>query len=357
MEVKQINNFSELLLKLIDNNYDMSEINTYNQTLEYNLYLTLLAFSNFKYNEEIYLKEKDMIDDFLRKVNNLKIKIQLKRKDNEIDNLLIVIKNIYDMNKEKIEKYNDCNLSIIELLDSKDPKNITMIIDDFTKRKRKREEMEDKYIISRQELSLSILNNDSYIEDNIIYINNVNKKIEFDEFKEMYEYLLDIDNYEQIFVENKSNRERIILINEIISYLKNSNREISDIDKVIVPLILTYLLSQNIENIENIKTCSFNINNIKITDLYSFASNKQVDDGKHAKWNKIVIPNEYLIPKLRELVSQGMFYSSDDMYIFENVDNNVSDFKISILFNQIIDFLRDILNNIVLLKKEKQLTS
>ena len=48
MEVKQINNFSELLLKLIDNNYDENEIDTYNQTLEYNLYLALLAFSNFK---------------------------------------------------------------------------------------------------------------------------------------------------------------------------------------------------------------------------------------------------------------------------------------------------------------------
>ena len=54
MEVKQINNFSELLLKLIDNNYDENEIDTYNQTLEYNLYLALLAFSNFKYNEDGY---------------------------------------------------------------------------------------------------------------------------------------------------------------------------------------------------------------------------------------------------------------------------------------------------------------
>lgn len=354
MEVKQINNFSELLLKLIDNNYDENEIDTYNQTLEYNLYLTLLAFSNFKYNEEIYLKEKEMLDDFLRKVNNLKIKIQLKRKEKEIDDLLAVIQEIYNTNKDKIEKYNDCNLEVISLLESKDPKSITTIIDDFTKRKRKREEMEVKYLVERQELSLNIIKNDSYIENNTIYIKNVDKEIKIDEFKEMYEYLLDIDNYEQIFVENKSNRERIILISEIISYLKSSNR---DINKVIVPLTLTYLLSQNIEDIENIRTSSFNINNIKITDLYSFASNKQLDDGKHAKWNKIVIPNEYLIPKIRELVSHGMFYSSDDMYVFENVDNNVSDFKISIVFNQIIDFLRDILNNIKFIENEKQLTN
>ena len=67
--------------------------------------------------------------------------------------------------------------------------------------------------------------------------------------------------------------------------------------------------------------------------------------------------NEYLIPKIRELVSHGMFYSSDDMYVFENVDNNVSDFKISIVFNQIIDFLRDILNNIKFIENEKQLTN
>ena len=52
-----------------------------------------------------------------------------------------------------------------------------------------------------------------------------------------------------------------------------------------------------------------------------------------------------------------MFYSSDDMYVFENVDNNVSDFKISIVFNQIIDFLRDILNNIKFIENEKQLTN
>ena len=158
MEVKQINNFSELLLKLIDNNYDENEIDTYNQTLEYNLYLALLAFSNFKYNEEIYLKEKEMLDDFLRKVNNLKIKIQLKRKEKEIDDLLAVIQEIYNTNKDKIEKYNDCNLEVISLLESKDPKSITTIIDDFTKRKRKREEMEVKYLVERQELSLNIIN-------------------------------------------------------------------------------------------------------------------------------------------------------------------------------------------------------
>ena len=69
-----------------------------NNRLTFDIYLTLLALNNKQYQNSHYNIEINVLDDFLRKVNNLKVKIQLKRKDNEIDELLTNIKTIYEQN-------------------------------------------------------------------------------------------------------------------------------------------------------------------------------------------------------------------------------------------------------------------
>ena len=95
--------YNDYLLNILDNYTNIDDIN--NQ-LKMNIYITLISLSNGFYNEENEQKKIDLIEDFSRKVNNLKVKIQLKRKEEEIDKLLDDIKVIYEENKELIEKYN-----------------------------------------------------------------------------------------------------------------------------------------------------------------------------------------------------------------------------------------------------------
>jgi signal transduction histidine kinase len=77
MEVNKT--YIQFLLQLI-NNEENIDIEKNQKELIVNLYITLLSLSNIEFSEEIDLKEKNEISDFLRKLNNLKVKIQLKRK-------------------------------------------------------------------------------------------------------------------------------------------------------------------------------------------------------------------------------------------------------------------------------------
>ena len=109
---------------------------------------------------------------------------------------------------------------------------------------------------------------------------------------------------------------------------------------------MTYLILEDAKNLNNIDMSNFKINNIKITDLYSFANNKEEQDN-HAKWNKIVIPNDYLYDKFNELLQRGMYYYNEDVFTIESIDNKVSDFKISIAIDKILDFLKNILSEVL----------
>ena len=88
------------------------------------------------------------------------------------------------------------------------------------------------------------------------------------------------------------------------------------------------------------------IDNIKITDLYSFAStNKELENNKLARWNKVIIPNEYLYSKIKDLIQKGMYYYNENNFTLENIDNRTSDFKISINIDKIPTFLNDLITN------------
>jgi len=58
-----------------------------------NLYITLLSLNDNKYTLLNIIEEGREIKLLLTKLNNLKVKIQLKRKQKEIDNLANDIKN------------------------------------------------------------------------------------------------------------------------------------------------------------------------------------------------------------------------------------------------------------------------
>ena len=100
---------------------------------------------------------------------------------------------------------------------------------------------------------------------------------------------------------------------------------------------------------------NFNIENIKINELYSLASMQlKTDNNNNAKWKNVIIPNEYLFNKINEMVKKGMYYFLEDKFILENIDNNISDFKISVEIDKTIKYINDIINNLNNEKTQKR---
>ena len=288
------------------------------------IYFTLLSLNNNNYKEKIYLDEISITEDFLRKLNNFKVKIQLKRKEKEIDKLLEEIKKLYEKEKELIDKYNIDNIDIINTILSKDPKSITPLIDKLTKAK--------MHFVSKLDYySLIIKTNINYyhLNDNIITIND-NIVISKEELYEMYSYLLNINNYKEVFKKEDIKTIHKKIITDLISSIKD-NTELNKEERVLV--ILNYLVKNNIDTF-SLDFSKFHIDNIKISDLYNFANSGLFSKG-HATWRKVIIPNDYLFNKIKELVSSGMCYYKDNNFILENN----SDFKVSINTSELINLI------------------
>ena len=339
-----MDNFAYELLDKFDNtnNKELS------QDMILNIYLTLLSLSNYEYKPEFYLIEAEKIENFLRKVNNLKVKIQLGRKQNEIDNLLNEIKELYEKNIDLIKIYNKEKVDVLESVDSKEPARITEVIDKLTKEKLRVDNNREKYDEIRKIICDNINLHNYYIEDNTLFISipdNPNFSISLSEFKHIFNYLLEIDNYKQPFLNNKANRMHTILTASLIKTL--INKEISD-NNLLIPLALTYITSKNRCFCEEIDASKFKINNIKITDLYNLATlHNKVDPNKCSKWQKIVIPNSYLYDRLCNIVLKGMYYFTDDSFVMEDIKDNTNDFKISISIDDILEFLKANLNSLI----------
>jgi len=346
MEVINESTYTNFLLQLLNKNYNIDS-EEHKKFLELNVYLTLLALSNFKYDESFYEKEINIIENFLRKVNNFKVKIQLKRKENEIDNLLNEINDIYIKNKELITKYNKENLDIDGILFSKNTVSLTNMIDKLTKLKMKKQENKENNDNLRNKVSEIIFLNNYYIYDEFLYIENIDYdellKISLEDFYEIFEYLLNIDTYQSVYSNNNSEESHKKVIKSIIKALLSKD----SIDDEIIPIALTYIITRNIPDYNEIDTSGFSIDNIKITDLYSFAEkNNIIDNSKTARWKNILIPNEYLYDKIKEIAIKGMYYFKDDKFIIENIDNSISDFKISIDIDKMLEFLKQNLENL-----------
>ncbi len=304
-----------------------------NNELKVNMYLTLLALNNNSYTEKMYLSEYDTVDDFLRKTNNLKIKIQLKRKSNEIEELATTINKLYLDNTTSIDKYNTDNLDIINILNTKDPKDLTHLVDEMTKIKLDIHNKKDRYDKIRRYIIDNIFTNNYYIKDDKLYLEK--EEILLTDFYQIFSYLLDINNYKNIF-NNDFHKNLIETIIDIITNNKECNTE------VLIPVVLTYLLNKNINN-SDIDTSKFKVENIKISDLYSFA-NKESNKNT-AKWRNVFIPNDYLYNKIKEIVKKGMYYFDNNRFILESIVRKTSDFKLSIPSTDMKEFLIDNLTN------------
>lgn len=346
----EVNTYYKYLLQLL-NKEEVIDDKEEEELLKINIYLSLLSLNNHNYKDKIYEEEFLIIDNFLRRVNNYKVKIQLKRKDTEIEEILKEIDLLYEENKKIIDKYNKDKLDILKIITSKDAKEITKLIDKMTKVKMRKENYYEEDNFRRKEIIDIIFKSNYYIDDDMLYIIGIDRglRIRIEEFYEIFDYLLDIDNYQDIYNSDKIEHKEII--KKIIDMIKKGNyKEISSYE--IIPIMMTYLIFKDVSILEDINMGDFKIDNIKITDLYSFANNKDISDKNHAKWEKIVIPNKYLYQKFNELIAKGMYYYQDEMFTIEGIDNNISDFKVSITKDNIMTLLRSIMNECIKITEE-----
>ena len=331
------------LSSLLDGSYTID-----NALLDINIYKTLLNLNNHNYRETYYEEELATIENYLRKLNNLKVKIQLKRKTQEIDALHDEILTLHDEFKTIISKYNINNLDDISIINSKDDKELTKLIDSETKEKMRRMNNKSYYDELRDKL-INLLPVSSYqITDDVLSLtsNEETFNVSLKEFYEVFEYLLNIDAYPQSLANNKANRNHTIMSANIIKFLL-SKEKIDEPDKIFIPIVLTNLMTLDISNNEDIDTSKFKIDNIKISDLYSLADqNKTLNPEKTARWRKINIPSGYLYKRIKEIVLKGTYYFDNDIFILENIDNNTSDFKISIPINDMKSFLQENITNL-----------
>lgn len=350
MEVNEITTYPQFLINLLKDHKEMSR-EIYQNDLKINTYLTLLTLTGGIYNQEIYQEEQEIMEDFLRKVNNLKIKIQLKSKEEHINTLLNNIISIYQEKSDTINKYNQENFDIPSIVTSKNPQLITNLIDKFTKLKMHQDDLADEYNQKRNQIKSLIFGNQyCHEEDNLfILTNDKNIKIPLKEFYEIFNYLLDIKYYPNFFNNQEANAQHLHLVGNIIKFYLLKEENNINLTNIYISLIITYLINKDMTSyIDNIDTSKFKIDNIKITELYALAAIPPKDlNTSYAKWNRITIPNDYLFSKIKELSKKGMYYFKNDYLIFDNIQNNTSDFKISINTKDMTNILSAILHEII----------
>ncbi len=320
----------KLYAELLNNNFNNIDNN------KVLLYITLIFLNNDNYSIDNMKKEISETKLVLTKLNNLKVKIQLKRKQKEIDEVVDSIKKYVDSSWNYVSCYIKDKDELFQIVDSLDAKKITDYIDRVTKREMEVSENLEDISNKRNNIINLIKNNPFDIVNNKLIIEDYD--IELDDFYLLFDYLLNTNNYADLYKSVNSNENRKYIIEKIISCI---NHQISETEKIIIPVALTCLL--NSFDCYTINTSDFEIENIKISDLYSLANQKCIDKNT-SKWKNIAIPNTYLFDKMKEIICNGMYYYKDKKFVLELVSNKISDFKVSIDIDKMKLFLKNTIN-------------
>ena len=342
--------YIENLLNLLNDNKTFDKINKDELTI--NSYITLLSLSNLEYTEKHFKNEQEQINDFLRKLNNLKVKIQLNGKKENILKFKEELLTQYYENINLLSMYIYNNEELVEIINSLDAKKITKLIDITTKKKMEKETKKDICDKKRKKLITLLPHSNYYIENNKIYIENDNsyEEISINEFKEIFNYLLNTNNFKKIYKQKTNQISHELIINNIIKTLISNDLTENNLEKILIPLTFTKILSLNIDEMKKLDTSSFNIDNIKISELYSLASPNNLEENT-AQWRNIKVPNEYLVEKIKEIISKGMYYYKEDKFILDNP----GELTLSIKITKIKHLLKTLLeSNINCYKQEKK---
>ena len=309
---------------------------TYNSLLDLNIYMALLNDSNHVYNMSIFHDEVMLVEDFLRKINNLKVKIQLKQKKSEIDKLTENIINIYDDNREVIDRFNTDYMDIKTIILGEVTETLTSLIDTITKEKMLRVKKQSEYIRIRDKIGTNL--KDAYIQDDIyvFLLDNEEIRMDKDEFIRIFDYLRDTNIYSKNEMDTRTNRLRMLNIAKMIKTLYDK----SNLDTIVVSsLLINNLIYSDITNLEEIDMSKFNILNVKINELYQNIDNS--GNSYLAKWHKTAIKSEYIYDRLIRIIKKGYFYNIDDMIIFEDTLNHQNEFKVSIKMDDLTKIIKN----------------
>ena len=346
MEVNK--SYIEFLLQLLNNDENI-DIENHQEELIVNLYLTLLSLSNLEYSEKLDQVEKETIRDFLTRLNNLKLKIQLKRKTEEINKFAEELITQYYENINILSIYIKDGIELENVINTMDAKSLTKLVDTATKDKMNKEYSKEERNLRRAEIIKLLPTSEYYIENNTIFIKNgeTYEELSLEDFLSMFSYLLNPDNYNKTYADKQIKKTHQLIIANIIKLIIVNDMKKEELDKVLIPMLLTYILSFNINSFIDMDTSKFNIDNIKISELYALASNNQEQTvtNNTPKWRNISIPNEYLLEKIKEMISTGMYYFKENSFVLERIENNTSDFKVSITMEEIKEFIKNILES------------
>ena len=331
--------YPQYLYELLHGKHNDMEIP---QEFIFNLYLTLLFLNSGNYKESDYRQEIEITENFLRKVNNYKVKIQLKRKDDEITKLYDEIKEIYANNYIIIDRYNKDKLDILGVMETREASDITKLIDALTKAKISKV----NHLTEYDKLIKEIKDNfhTYYLADEHLTING-DSVIALADFYDIFSYLTDKDNYFRSNISNDMVNSHREIVTSIVTML--DKKIVINDNHQLIPVVLSYLFVKDIPNYETIMTDKFHIENIKISDLYALANNNSGNVIGKAKWRNIIIPNDYLYRKIKDIVHVGSYYIKDERFIFENNGKLGSDFKISIAIDDMLSFLKDNLSLLI----------
>ncbi len=329
--------YNKLLSNIVNNilnnkNEDINLTRELKNILNINLYTLLINLNKREFEYHMDKEEEKVILEFIRLLNNFKVQVELNRKRVHLEESASKVLDSFYKNEDILLDYLEDNVGIEDMLLSADIQKIDNLIINLSNKKKEKENINEEK--NRKIIEYTkILNDNNYnvIEDKIIY----NKKeIDIEEIKEIFNYLLNIDNYEFNYKNSKINNLQLNIVNDIINNLNSNELNLTSISKIIIPLLLNNI-GYNYNN-KSIDGSAFKIDNISINDLLANKHNEIKDNMAkiNFKGTDIALSNSYLFDKINHIFKIGKYYFSEDKFILDD-----KDFKSSIVISKMIDYL------------------
>ncbi len=327
--------YNNLLRSIVNSiiNCDKKDINLTNELkniLDINLYTLLININKKEFKYEMDKEEEKELLEFIRLLNNFKVQIELNRRHDHLEESASKVLDSFYRNENILLNYLDDNVRVEDMLLVTDIKEIDNLIIDLSCKKKDKDKVYESKNKKIKEYT-KLLNNKEYnvILDKIIFND---EEVSIDEFKNLFNYLLNIDNYEFDYKSSKIKNLQLNIVKDIIDNINTLELDINKISKVIIPLLLN--TSNNIN--ESVDSSGFKIDNISINDLLKNKNNELKENLAKVsfKGNNIALSNEYLFNKIIKIFNLGKYYFSEDKFILDD-----KDFKCSILISKMVDYL------------------
>lgn len=302
--------------------------------LDINLYILLLNINKKQFKYTMDFEEEKIILEFIKLLNNFKVQVELNRRPIHLEQSASKVLDFFYKNEDMLLIYLDDNVEIEDILLTADIKELDNLVIELSQKKAGKDKLNNE---KNQEVMLYtklLLNNDYKVDDDIIIFNN-NNKISMTYFKELFNYLINLDNYEFSYKNNRIKNLQLNIVTNVISNINDNNINLNKISTIIIPLLLLNVRNKK-TNLEDVDFSSFKIENISINDLLNNKKNKIMDNMAkvHFGDSDIALSNVYLFNKIVNMSISGKYYFNDDLFVVDD-----REFKCSISINKMIDYL------------------